>query len=130
MVTEANCHPSGSSEAHRLSHKDPNGYNNWSYRIVNKLPRHQQVPYLSHIRRSLLHLELIILHFFQCFGVQNYMRIVLTVPEDMMKEACMRISEFCRKHYTKIANGTNAFEVTTMDKLANNLHRRMALEAT
>lgn len=34
-----------------------------------------------------------------CFEYPNYMRIVLTVPEDMMVEACHRLAEFCEKHY-------------------------------
>jgi hypothetical protein len=28
------------------------------------------------------------------------MRIVLTVPEDLLTEACSRISEFCSRYYT------------------------------
>lgn len=35
----------------------------------------------------------------RCFNIENYMRIVLTVPEDMIIEACTRIKEFCEKHY-------------------------------
>ena len=31
-----------------------------------------------------------------CFKYPNYMRIVLTVPLEMIKEACDRINEFCR----------------------------------
>nr|XP_006013500.2 PREDICTED: tyrosine aminotransferase-like [Latimeria chalumnae] len=34
-----------------------------------------------------------------CFEFPNFFRIVLTVPEDMMIEACNRIREFCEKHY-------------------------------
>lgn len=39
----------------------------------------------------------------QCFEYPNYIRIVLTVPEDMIVEACNRIAEFCEQHY-KIDN--------------------------
>ena len=35
----------------------------------------------------------------QCFLYPNYFRIVLTVPENKMKEACQRIREFCEVHY-------------------------------
>ncbi|XP_075440029.1 tyrosine aminotransferase [Ascaphus truei] len=34
-----------------------------------------------------------------CFEYPNYFRIVLTVPENMMHEACSRIREFCEQHY-------------------------------
>ena len=35
----------------------------------------------------------------ECFDYPNYIRIVLTVPEEMILEACGRIGEFCDKHY-------------------------------
>lgn len=35
----------------------------------------------------------------KCFDFPSYMRIVLTVPEEMMREACYRMTEFCEKHY-------------------------------
>ncbi|GAB0093454.1 Tyrosine aminotransferase [Sergentomyia squamirostris] len=35
----------------------------------------------------------------QCFQYPNYMRIVLTLPEDLIREACYRIAEFCEKHF-------------------------------
>ncbi|CAB3230886.1 unnamed protein product [Arctia plantaginis] len=34
----------------------------------------------------------------QCFEYPNYMRLVLTVPEDIMQEACKRIVTFCQHH--------------------------------
>ncbi|XP_054712111.1 tyrosine aminotransferase-like [Uloborus diversus] len=34
------------------------------------------------------------------FDFPNYFRIVLTVPDELMAEACERIKEFCTKHYT------------------------------
>lgn len=39
----------------------------------------------------------------QCFDYPNFIRIVLTVPEEMIHEACFRIAEFCERHY-KIDN--------------------------
>ena len=39
----------------------------------------------------------------KCFNIPNFFRIVLTVPEDMMIEACNRIAEFCQKHYNYLA---------------------------
>lgn len=38
-----------------------------------------------------------------CFDYPNYIRIVLTVPDEMVRESCSRIAEFCEKHY-KIDN--------------------------
>lgn len=35
----------------------------------------------------------------KCFDYPNYIRIVLTVPEEMIWESCIRIAEFCGKHY-------------------------------
>lgn len=34
----------------------------------------------------------------KCFGVQNLMRIVLTLPHDLNHEAMNRIELFCREH--------------------------------
>ncbi|CAG9566760.1 unnamed protein product [Danaus chrysippus] len=34
----------------------------------------------------------------QCFKYPNYLRIVLTVPEDKLQEACRRIIIFCKEH--------------------------------
>ncbi|GAU94802.1 hypothetical protein RvY_06514 [Ramazzottius varieornatus] len=35
----------------------------------------------------------------QCFDYPGYFRIVLTLPEDKMREALTRISDFCLRHY-------------------------------
>lgn len=35
----------------------------------------------------------------QCFEYPNFFRVVLTVPEEMMTEACRRIGQFCERHY-------------------------------
>ena len=35
----------------------------------------------------------------QVFEYPNFFRVVLTVPEDLMKEAAERIQEFCTTHY-------------------------------
>lgn len=32
------------------------------------------------------------------FSYPNYFRIVLTVPQEMLLDACERISAFCEKH--------------------------------
>lgn len=42
----------------------------------------------------------------QCFEYPNYFRIVLTVPEEMIVEACSRIREFCEEHYRHIVEHT------------------------
>ncbi|XP_076655272.1 tyrosine aminotransferase [Halictus rubicundus] len=39
----------------------------------------------------------------QCFDYPSYMRLVITVPMDMLEEACHRIQEFCEKHHYKTA---------------------------
>ncbi|KYN15883.1 PREDICTED: tyrosine aminotransferase [Trachymyrmex cornetzi] len=39
----------------------------------------------------------------QCFGCHSYMRLVITVPGDMLEEACQRIQEFCERHHCKTA---------------------------
>ena len=36
---------------------------------------------------------------FPCFNFPGFFRIVLTVPEEMIIEACERIKQFCEKHY-------------------------------
>lgn len=46
----------------------------------------------------------------QCFDYPNYIRIVLTVPEDMIWEACTRIAAFCDKHYQIQFNDNNLIE--------------------
>merc|ERR1711976_228430 len=43
----------------------------------------------------------------QCFQYPDYFRVVLTVPEGKLIEACARITEFCMAHYcdSPVANG-------------------------
>lgn len=36
---------------------------------------------------------------FPCFNFPGFMRIVLTVPKEMIVEACERIQEFCKQHF-------------------------------
>ncbi|KAG5684610.1 hypothetical protein PVAND_013835 [Polypedilum vanderplanki] len=35
----------------------------------------------------------------KCFDIDDFIRIVLTVPKEMIIEACERIQEFCENHY-------------------------------
>lgn len=35
----------------------------------------------------------------QCFDFPGYVRLVLTVPEEQLREACARIRDFCRRHH-------------------------------
>ncbi|XP_020277792.1 tyrosine aminotransferase [Pseudomyrmex gracilis] len=42
----------------------------------------------------------------QCFDYPSYMRLVITVPSDMLEEACQRIQEFCERHHYKTAEIT------------------------
>lgn len=41
---------------------------------------------------------------YPCFFYPSFFRIVLTVPENMITEACKRIKEFCETHQ-KTENG-------------------------
>jgi len=41
------------------------------------------------------------------FEYPNYFRIVVTVPEEMMVEACGRIREFCQRHYRPRSRDSN-----------------------
>ncbi|EDO40513.1 predicted protein [Nematostella vectensis] len=41
----------------------------------------------------------------KCFHYPNYFRIVLTTPEPMTKEACIRIADFCATHRDSAENG-------------------------
>ncbi|XP_066978407.1 tyrosine aminotransferase-like isoform X6 [Macrobrachium rosenbergii] len=40
----------------------------------------------------------------KCFDYPNYMRIVLTVPEKQLKEACGRMAAFCTRYYQEQTN--------------------------
>ncbi|XP_024944186.1 tyrosine aminotransferase isoform X2 [Cephus cinctus] len=40
----------------------------------------------------------------QCFDYPSYMRMVITVPEDMLQEACLRINDFCERHHCKTSH--------------------------
>jgi tyrosine aminotransferase len=41
---------------------------------------------------------------FQCFDYPNYIRLVLTVPEEQLREACQRIADFCERHHRHSSN--------------------------
>ncbi|KAI3651594.1 hypothetical protein MP228_002897 [Amoeboaphelidium protococcarum] len=41
----------------------------------------------------------------QCFQFKNFFRLVVTVPEPVMREACGRIIDFCQRHQS-VGNGT------------------------
>lgn len=41
------------------------------------------------------------------FEYPNFFRIVVTVPEEMMVEACARIREFCARHYRPLSQDSN-----------------------
>uniref|UniRef100_A0A8C8C9E6 Tyrosine aminotransferase n=1 Tax=Oncorhynchus tshawytscha TaxID=74940 RepID=A0A8C8C9E6_ONCTS len=44
------------------------------------------------------------------FEYPNYFRIVVTVPEEMMMEACARIREFCQRHYRPCSQDSNELD--------------------
>ncbi|KAK4879791.1 hypothetical protein RN001_007937 [Aquatica leii] len=37
----------------------------------------------------------------ECFGAPGFMRIIITIPSELIKEACDRMREFCKRYYTK-----------------------------
>ena len=43
--------------------------------------------------------------FLQCFEYPNFFRVVITVPEVMILEACSRIQKFCEQHYHSAEGG-------------------------
>lgn len=47
----------------------------------------------------------------KCFDYPNYIRIVLTVPEELIWESCIRIAEFCGRHYK------NSFDCDKIENL-------------
>ncbi|KAK9296806.1 hypothetical protein QLX08_009285 [Tetragonisca angustula] len=51
----------------------------------------------------------------QCFDYPSYMRLVITVPVDMLEEACQRIQEFCERHHYKTAENTHRNNLATVD---------------
>ncbi|XP_074644544.1 tyrosine aminotransferase-like isoform X2 [Tubulanus polymorphus] len=56
----------------------------------------------------------------KCFSIAGYVRIVLTVPEEQMVEACKRIQEFTRDHYTMKKHNEVAME-TPMEYIMNGM---------
>jgi hypothetical protein len=38
----------------------------------------------------------------KCFGINDFFRVVLTVPRHMLETACDRIEQFCKDHYPVI----------------------------
>lgn len=40
----------------------------------------------------------------KCFDYPNYVRIVLTVPDVQLQEACMRMAHFCEVHYVGVGH--------------------------
>uniref|UniRef100_A0A224XK34 Tyrosine aminotransferase n=1 Tax=Panstrongylus lignarius TaxID=156445 RepID=A0A224XK34_9HEMI len=51
----------------------------------------------------------------ECFQFSNYMRLVLTVPEDQITEACTRMSEFCSRHF-KSKDQSRSPYISSFDK--------------
>uniref|UniRef100_A0AAY4DJ67 Tyrosine aminotransferase n=1 Tax=Denticeps clupeoides TaxID=299321 RepID=A0AAY4DJ67_9TELE len=44
------------------------------------------------------------------FEYPDFFRVVVTVPEDMMMEACARIREFCARHYRPCSTDSNEID--------------------
>lgn len=44
------------------------------------------------------------------FDYPNFFRIVVTVPEEMMVEACVRIRQFCQCHYQPHSDDCNEID--------------------
>ena len=60
--------------------------------------------------RNVLVLSFTTLLSLQAFEYPNYFRIVVTVPEEMMVEACARIREFCQRHYRPCSQDSNELD--------------------
>ncbi|XP_070504602.1 tyrosine aminotransferase-like [Chironomus tepperi] len=59
--------------------------------------------------KKLLHEQSVgVLPGFPCFNFPGFFRIVLTVPEDLIIEACERIKRFCEKYYKADAQSLEA----------------------
>jgi tyrosine aminotransferase len=43
----------------------------------------------------------------KCFEYPGYVRVVLSVPTELLEEALIRIELFCKQHYVRI-NGNNS----------------------
>lgn len=52
----------------------------------------------------------------QCFNYPNYFRIVLTVPEEMIDEACRRIELFVAKTYKDTNSNIAILDNNELDK--------------
>lgn len=50
-----------------------------------------------------------------CFEYPSFMRIVLTVPRELINEACDRIADFCESHYKPVND--NCLENTLLNEL-------------
>lgn len=72
------------------------------------------------------------LHYiFQAFEYPNFFRIVVTVPEEMMVEACGRIREFCQRHYRPSScnsNDLDQWEVSAWPVWQHSPHRDQRIE--
>lgn len=55
----------------------------------------------------------------KCFDYPNYVRLVLTVPLEQLREACNRISAFCKRHYHAINGHSNGM---TFDSYSGRNH--------
>lgn len=55
----------------------------------------------------------------ECFEFPNYVRMVLTLPRNQVKEACSRIRQFCRKHYNNPTSPTKLITLDFNEKLEN-----------
>lgn len=50
-----------------------------------------------------------------CFEYPSFMRIVLTVPRELVEEACNRIADFCETHYKP--KDDNCLETTLLNEI-------------
>lgn len=46
-----------------------------------------------------------------CFDFPGYFRFVLTIPEEMIAEACIRIREFCDEHFVETEEDSKVVDV-------------------
>jgi hypothetical protein len=48
------------------------------------------------------------------------MRLVLTVPEEQLRDACQRITAFCKRHHRSEDAGTHTGNADVVDTCASN----------
>ncbi|KAG1683005.1 Tyrosine aminotransferase [Nymphon striatum] len=65
----------------------------------------------------------------KCFDIPNFVRIVLTIPEEFIREACLRIGEFCSDHCYQKRIAEDVQINKYLDCITDNFKTSVALNA-